>query len=260
MMYTNTLVLAALTAGARAHISALLPRETTAALDSTATVTSMSPECLSRIQSWSGAVPTPAAALQDALEDNAAGGLAESGLSGLCDFGASLPSAQASAFTSYNLGMYSYLSAQSSNLVALAATCSDDMGAPSQVITSQLDELLTVYSSFSAGGCKAQVSATTTADSTATATGSAAGKTTAASASATLKVGAAGETSSSGAASSTLVTSTGTGNAAASASDAASSVVSSATATPTQNAGARETGMHAMAALAAGIIGVAMAM
>lgn len=260
-MYSKALVLAALAASASAQMPALLPRKTTAASDSEATSTS--PECLSRIQSWSGAIPTPAPALQDAMENNADGSMAESGLPGLCDFGAALPKAQASAFTSYNLDMYSYLSAQSSNLVALAATCSDDMGAPSRVITSQLEELLTVYSSFSAGACK--VEATTTAADATTTTGTA-GKTTvtSASASATVKVGAA--SGASGAASSTLITSTAD-NPAATASDAvssvasaASSIISSATATPTQNAGARETGMHAMAALAVGLIGAAVAL
>ncbi|KAI4858744.1 hypothetical protein F4820DRAFT_205460 [Hypoxylon rubiginosum] len=266
-MYTKALFLAALTASACAQVPmpALLPRKTTAADPET---TSTSPECLSRIESWSGAIPTPAPSLQDALNDNADGGMAESGVAGLCDFGVQLPKALASAFTSYNLDMYSYLSAQSSNLVALATSCSGDMGAPPGVITSQLDELLIVYSSFSAGACK--VEATTTADgATTTATGTGSGaKSTAtitSSGSATVKVGAATVTStvaSSDAVSSSISTTTTVDNPGASASDAANSAASSilSSATPTQNAGARETGMRAVAALAVGLVGAAVAL
>ncbi|KAI1780562.1 hypothetical protein F4818DRAFT_10630 [Hypoxylon cercidicola] len=259
MMYTKALLLAALTASACAQMPALLPRKTTATSDTEET---SSPECLSRIQSWAGAVPTPAPALQDALNDDANGGLAESGVAGLCDFGSSLPKAQASAFTSYNLDMYSYLSAQSSNLVALASTCSDDMGAPPRVITSQLAELLTVYSSFSAGACK--VEATTTEDATTTTTGKST-ITASSSSSATVKVGGAttvtSTAGSSDAVSSSMTTST-IGNPTASASNAANSAASStsSSATPTQNAGARETALRAVAALAVGFVGAAVAL
>ncbi|XXG97632.1 hypothetical protein Hte_003939 [Hypoxylon texense] len=264
MMYTKALLLlAALTASARAQAppALLLARKTTAASDADGTETP-SPECLSRIQSWTGAIPTPAPALADALADDADGGLAESGVAGLCDFGARLPGPQAEAFASYNRDMYSYLSAQSSNLVALAATCSDDMGAPSTVITSQLAELLTAYSSFSAGACKADATTTAAAETTATSASS--------SGSATVKVaGATTATSSisttaasSDAVSSSVSTTTTVENPAASVSDAANSAASSilSSATPTQNAGARETGMRAVAALAVGVIGAAVAL
>ncbi|KAI0181883.1 hypothetical protein GGR52DRAFT_568095 [Hypoxylon sp. FL1284] len=236
-MYTKTFLLAALTAGACAQMPALLPRKTESAPSSA--TSSISPECESRIMSWAAAIPTPAPSLQSAMNDDAEGGMAEDGLPGLCRFGTSLPKDQAAAFTSYNLDMYSYLSSQSSNLVALASTCSDDMGAPSRVITSQLNELLTVYSSFSADGCKSVAASATTTTSTADgakSTGTASG-------SATFKAA--------GASSSVLnppqlPTVTSVSDAASSASSVISSVAS-----PTSNAGAKETGMRAAAALAA---------
>ncbi|KAI1403848.1 hypothetical protein F4819DRAFT_193631 [Hypoxylon fuscum] len=251
MMYTKAIILAALAASASAQVPALFPRKTTGDdVIAPEETSSSSPECLSRIQSWSGAIPTPAPDLQSALESNAKGGMAESGVSGLCEFGSDLPQNQASAFTSYNLAMYSYLSAQSSNLVALATTCSNDMGAPPKVITSQLGELLTVYSSFSAGACGKAVVASATATDTA-------GASTATSASPgnTNKVGIAATTTSSGAESSTTTATDGSA-----AETIASSAISSAlsSATPTQNAGARETGMLAAAALAMGFVGAAV--
>ncbi|KAI1649531.1 hypothetical protein F4815DRAFT_459801 [Daldinia loculata] len=236
-MYTNNaIVLAALAACASAQIPNLMPRQTFGSSDPEETESS--PECISRVQSWSSAFPTPAPALESAMDSATVdGGMAESGLSGLCQYGTALGKDQGSAYTSYCLDMYSYLSSQSSNLLALATTCSGDMGAPPEVITSQLDELLSVYSQFSAGGCKA-VSATTTADSsseTAASSDSSSAATTSASGSATT-----------------------TGSSEFSAAAAASS--SAASAIPSGNASPRETGMFAAAALAAGFIGAAVAL
>ncbi|KAI1472041.1 uncharacterized protein F4812DRAFT_416443 [Daldinia caldariorum] len=230
-MYTNNaIVFAALAACASAQIPNLLPRQTLDSPDPEET--SSSPECVSRVESWSGAFPTPAPALETAMESaTEKGGMAESGLSGLCHYGTALGDGLASAYTSYCLEMYSYLSSQSSNLVALATTCSNDMGAPPEVITSQLSELLGVYSQFSAGGCKA-VSATTTADSSDAKTA----------------------TSSSGSSSAPATNASGFTTATASASSGAAST------TVSGNAGPRETGMMAAVALAAGFIGAAVAL
>ncbi|KAI0850101.1 hypothetical protein F5Y00DRAFT_233619 [Daldinia vernicosa] len=240
-MYTNNaIVLAALAACASAQIPNLMPRQTFGSADPEETESS--PECISRVQSWSGGFPTPAPALGSAMDSvTVDGGGAESGLSGLCQYGTALGKNQGSAYTSYCLDMYSYLSSQSSNLLALATSCSGDMGAPPEVITSQLDELLSVYSQFSAGGCKA-VSATTTADSS---SGTAASS----------SDSSATTTNASGSATTTAST---TGSAEFSAAAAASS--SAASAIPSGNAGPRETGMFAAAALAAGFIGAAVAL
>ncbi|KAI1652506.1 hypothetical protein F4813DRAFT_377800 [Daldinia decipiens] len=250
-MYTNNaIILAALAACASAQIPNLMPRQTLTNPDPEETESS--PECISRVQSWSSAFPTPAPALESAMESaTVKGGMAESGLPGLCQYGSALGKDQGSAYTSYCLDMYSYLSSQSSNLVALATTCSDDMGAPPEVITSQLDELLGVYSQFSAGGCKA-VSATTTADSS---SGTAASSSSSSSSSGF----SAATTSASGSATTTAsTTASTTGGSESSAVAAASS--SAASAIPTGNASPRETGMFAAAALAAGLIGAAVAL
>ncbi|KAI0131199.1 hypothetical protein F4814DRAFT_405280 [Daldinia grandis] len=245
-MYTNNaIVLAALAACASAQMPNLVPRQTFGSSDPEETESS--PECISRVQSWSGAFPTPAPALESAMESiTVDGGMAESGLSGLCQYGTALGKEQGSAYTSYCLDMYSYLSSQSSNLLALATSCSDDMGAPPEVITSQLDELLGVYSQFSAGGCKS-VSATTTADSSSRTANSSSD-----SSSATT-------TSASGSATTTAsTTASSTDSSESSAVAAASS--SAASAIPSGNASPRETGMLAAAALAAGFIGAAVAL
>ncbi|KAI1800195.1 hypothetical protein F4811DRAFT_50528 [Daldinia bambusicola] len=236
-MYTNNaIVFAALAACASAQIPNLLPRQTLDGPEEPEETYSSSPECISRVQSWSEAFPTPAPALESAMENlTEDGGMAESGVEGLCRYATLLGDNQASAYTSYCLGMYSYLSSQSSNLLALATSCSDDMGAPPNVITSQLDELLGVYSQFSAGGCKA-VSATTTEDS------SSGAKTT---------------LSASGSSTAPATNASGfTTTATPSATDAAAS----ASTTVSGNAGPRETGMIAAAALAAGFIGAAVAL
>ncbi|KAK6954968.1 hypothetical protein Daesc_002597 [Daldinia eschscholtzii] len=242
-MYTNNaIVIAALAACASAQIPNLVPRQTFGSPDSEET--GSSPECISRVQSWSGAFPTPAPELESAMESvTEDGGMAESGLSGLCQYGTVLGEKQASAYTSYCLDMYSYLSSQSSNLLALATSCSNDMGAPPEVITSQLGELLGVYSQFSAGGCKS-VSATTTADSSSAKTTSSSG-------------GSATATNSSGFATTTASTTEGGSASSAAAAATSSSATSS---TPSGNAGPRETGMLAAAALAAGFIGAAVAL
>ncbi|KAI1104421.1 hypothetical protein F4804DRAFT_307235 [Jackrogersella minutella] len=258
-MYTKAVLLAAFSATA----SALLPRQTLDTASPLPDATgSSSPECASRISSWTESFPTPAPALEDLLENGPEGALAQDGVEGLCDFASSLATSEAAAFTSYNLGMYSYLSRQSSNLLALATSCSTDMGAAPSVITSQLDELLTVYSSFSAGACK-EVS--TTGSSSATTTGSSSSSSTSSGSS-----GSAPSTSSSGSASSTTtsaatsVTTTATSNSSSVSSSIGSTTSSGSTAnassspTVSQNAGPRETGMLAAAALAMGVLGAAV--
>ncbi|KAI1381439.1 hypothetical protein F4677DRAFT_126533 [Hypoxylon crocopeplum] len=270
-MYTKAIILAALCACASAQIPALLPRKTTES--GAEETTSSSPECLSRVQSWAGAVPTPAPELASALDNGAYG---DSGVAGLCDFAKDLPKAEASAFTSYNLDMYSYLSAQSSNLVALATSCPGDMGAPPKVITSQLDELLTVYSSFSAGACKKAAATSPTEVSTTTDSSSTtrASTTRVSTTSGSVKiVGVASSTSSSNSSSSSttasfegltaIPTSTNSGSstmgAGSSASLSSSLPSSSSTSTAaSQNAGPRETGMLAAAILAVGFAGAAV--
>ncbi|KAL7624430.1 hypothetical protein AAE478_005994 [Parahypoxylon ruwenzoriense] len=248
-MYSKVIILAALAASTSAHATALLPRQTADLADPEETASS-SPECTSRIESWSAAFPTPAPALVDALEED---GLGASGLEGLCEFAKGLPKAQASAYTSYNVEMYSYLSAQSSNLVMIATSCSADMGAPPSVITSQLEELLTVYSSFSAGACGVLAEATTTDDAATTSSGS---RTSVRIASAT----------SSSESSTTLATTTtsATSSAAISSGSGASATNTesgaSAAATVSENAGPKETGVFAAAALVVGFVGAAVAL
>ncbi|KAI0843781.1 hypothetical protein F5Y06DRAFT_255819 [Hypoxylon sp. FL0890] len=252
-MYSKAIIVAALTASASAHMAALLPRQTeNADADLASPTESTTPECESRIQSWSAAFPTPPPQLTDALNDNPDGGMAAEGVDGMCSFAAGLDKNEAAAFTSFNHKMYSYLSGQSSNLVAIATSCSADMGAAPSVITSQLDELLEVYSSFSADGCK-DVSVTLTS-STTKSSGSSGFIT---SASPTLTSSGSGSSS----------TGLATGSATTSASDSAnasgaSSSTSSSTAASTvsQNAGPRETGMFAAAAMAMGVLGAAMAL
>ncbi|KAI8963056.1 hypothetical protein F5Y11DRAFT_169721 [Daldinia sp. FL1419] len=237
MHTNNAIVLTALAACASAQLQNLLPRQT---FDSSEPEeTESSPECISRVQSWSQGFPTPAPALGSAMDSvTVDGGMAESGLPGLCQYGVALGSEQGPAYTSYCLSMYSYLSTQSSNLLALATTCSDDMGAPPEIITSQLDELLGVYSQFSAGGCKA-VSTTTTEDSSSGAPTSTSGSV------------AATTTNASGSA-------TATDSSASLAADASSSSATSPI--PTGNGTPQQTGVLAAAAVAAGFIGAAVAL
>lgn len=245
-MYSKAVIVAALTASASAQMAALLPRQTESDPDFPSATESTTPECESRIESWTAAFPTPAPQLEDALEDNPDGGLAAEGVDGLCSFAAGLSKNEAKAFSSYNLEMYSYLSGQSSNLIAIATSCSADMGAPPSVITSQLHELLTVYSSYSAGACNDVSVTASTTSSTAKSSGSSSGFITSSLPSSTA--------SSTGSSTGSATTSaSGSATAAANASGASSSTVSA-------NAGPRETGMFAAAAVAMGAIGAAMAL
>ncbi|KAI5864184.1 hypothetical protein GGS23DRAFT_563272 [Durotheca rogersii] len=243
-MYAKTIILAALVASASASAPAVAPRQTRAtstAEEEPETTPSETLACLSGMESWAAAVPTTPPVLLDVIDE---AGMGAEGVSGLCAFGARVAPAEAAAFTSFNLDLYSFLSTQGANLISLASSCSAQMGAPPTVLTSQLTELFSVYSSFSAGACTDD--ATATASSTAPAT----------------------------AASSTLATVTGSGasSAAAPTSSAASGTTPSPsgeqasdssdvpTSSPTvsQNAGPRQTGMVAAAALAAGFVGAAM--
>ncbi|KAI0378399.1 hypothetical protein F5Y04DRAFT_261944 [Hypomontagnella monticulosa] len=247
-MYTKSIILAALTASAAAQVPAILPRQTSAP-DSEETETS--PECLSRISSWTGAFPTPAPELESAMESNTArGGYAEDGVSGLCQFASDLPKDQTSAYTAFNLEMYSYLSEQSSNLVAIATSCSSDMGAPPEVITSQLSELLAVYSTFKADGCKAEATTTDDASSSSATSSSKSFAITPGATLTSVTTGASSSTSTSGADSS----SSGASQTSATNADASSSP------TPSTNAGPKETGMLAAAALAVGLVGAVVAL
>ncbi|KAI0884786.1 uncharacterized protein GGS22DRAFT_164341 [Annulohypoxylon maeteangense] len=255
-MLTKTAILAAAlsaTASAQLRSPALLARatrtlETASKPESTE---SSSPECLSRIQSWTAAFPTPAPALEDALDDadNSESGVGAEGLEGLCDFAAEIPASVTAAFTSYNLEMYSYLSAQSSNLLVLATSCSTDMGAEPSVITSQLGELLNMYSSFSAGACGTITATASATSASATKSASKSGLTSVVSN--TGSVTAAAETSSTGSSAS----SSASGSAATT---SGSSANASTSPTVSQNAGPRETGMLAAAAIAMGVLGAAV--
>ncbi|KAI2473327.1 hypothetical protein F4781DRAFT_380019 [Annulohypoxylon bovei var. microspora] len=247
-MYTKAILIAALGATASAQMPALRARATRTLETAEPELTeSTSPECESRIESWTAAFPTPAPALEDALEnaDDSESGLAASGIDGLCEFASDLPVSAAAAFTSFNLDMYSYLSDQSSNLLALATSCSNDMGADPSVITSQLDELLTVYSSFSAGACK-DVTATGSATSSASKSTIASSTSTSGSL-ATATSATSGSSSSSGGSSETSSTTS-----------SGSTANASSSSTVSQNAGPRETGMFAAAALAMGVLGAAV--
>ncbi|OTB05339.1 hypothetical protein M426DRAFT_319886 [Hypoxylon sp. CI-4A] len=257
-MFTKAILIAGLSASASAQLAALLPRATldTASLPSDVATEdilpteSSSPECLARITSWTEAIPTPAPQLAQDLDDN---GLALDGVDGLCEFGSGLGKSEAAEYTSYNLAMYSYLSAQSSNLVALASSCSSDMGSPSSVIVSELNELLTIYSDFSAGSCAD--AATSTTDATTTATGV---TITSSSPSGTASKTSDGVT----AATASALGSDDASSSAASSESASASASSSSTAATTvsENASPRETGMMAAAAFAVGILGAAVAL
>ncbi|KAI1210550.1 uncharacterized protein F4807DRAFT_421842 [Annulohypoxylon truncatum] len=244
-MLTKTAFLAAaLSATASAQMRApILARETRTLVTASEpeSTESTSPECASRIESWTAAFPTPAPALEDALDnaDDSESGVGAEGIDGLCGFASDLPSSAKAAFTSYNLDMYSYLSAQSSNLLAIATSCSADMGADPSVITSELDELLTVYSSFSAGAC-ADVATTGPASSSATQTG-----TTSA-------------VSSSGSSAAATSTSSSSGSSASGSASSSGTASASSSSTVSQNAGPRETGMFTAAALAMGVLGAAV--
>ncbi|KAI1095112.1 hypothetical protein F5B19DRAFT_367180 [Rostrohypoxylon terebratum] len=217
------------TATAQAHLA---PRTTTLVDDSEPTSAS-SPECASRITSWTNGFPTAAPALEDALDKPLTGGANWQSIEGLCSFAAQLPSTVLSEFSTYNLQMYSYLSAHNSDIDAIATSCSADMGAAPSVITSEMEQLLTMYSSFSAGACNG-VKATGSASATTTATKS-------------------GLTS--------VVSSTGSASADASAAaSSGASASTSATTTASQNASPRETGMFAAAAVAMGVLGAAVAL
>lgn len=250
-MYSKAVIVAALTASASAQMAALLPRQTeTVDPDFPSATESTTPECESRIESWTGAFPTPAPQLEDALEDNPDGGFAAEGVDGLCSFAHGLSKNEASAFSSYNLAMYSYLSGQSSNLIAIATSCTADMGAPPSVITSQLNELLTVYSSYSAGACN-DVSVTASASSsTAKSSGGSSGFIT--SGLPTLTPSNTG--------SSTGLATTSASSSAADSANASGASSSAGASTVSPNAGPRETGMFAAAAVAMGVLGAAMAL
>ncbi|KAI1411764.1 hypothetical protein F5Y13DRAFT_54421 [Hypoxylon sp. FL1857] len=248
-MYSKAIIVAALTASASAQMPALLPRQTeTDDVDFSSPTETTSPECESRIESWTGAFPTPPPSLADALNDNPDGGMAAEGVWGLCYFAAGLGKNEASDYSSFNLDMYSYLSGQSSNLVAIATSCSADMGAPPSVITSQLDELLTVYSSFSAGACKDIPITLSTLTSTHKSSASSGFLT---SALPTLTSSGTGSSSTGSAADSATTSAANSANASGAASSTAPSTVS-------PNAGPRETGMFAAAAMAMGALGAAM--
>ncbi|KAI0900393.1 hypothetical protein F4806DRAFT_491283 [Annulohypoxylon nitens] len=238
------LLTAAFSATATAQVR-IAPRTTTLVDDSEPTH-STTPECESRIESWTNGFPTPAPALEDALDQpvDADSGADWSSIDGLCKFAAQLPSTVLPEFSSYNLEMYSYLSSQSSNLVALATSCSADMGAEPSLITSELAELLTMYSSFSAGACDG-VTATGTESASATKTAT--------------KSGLTSVVSSTGSAA-TQTASTDASAAASSGASASANASSSATTTASQNASPRETGMFAAAALAMGVLGAAVAL
>ncbi|XDG02906.1 hypothetical protein ABKA04_002521 [Annulohypoxylon sp. FPYF3050] len=242
-MHARTVFLAAaFSATATAQVR-IAPRTTTLVDDSEPTQ-STTPECESRISSWTNNFPTPAPALEDALDQpvDADSGADWSSIDGLCKFAAQLPSTVLTEFSSYNLEMYSYLSSQSSNLVALATSCSADMGAEPSLITSELAELLTMYSSFSAGACDG-VTATGTESASATKTAT--------------KSGLTSVVSSTG----SVATQTASTDASAAASSGANASAStSATTTASQNASPRETGMFAAAALAMGVLGAAVAL
>ncbi|KAI1461046.1 hypothetical protein F4805DRAFT_312283 [Annulohypoxylon moriforme] len=255
MLTKTALIVAALgaTASAQMRSPALLARATRTLETASEELPteSTSPECESRIESWTENFPTPAPALEDALEnaDDSESGQGADGIEGLCDFAAGLPSTAAAAFTSYNLDMYSYLSAQSSNLLALATSCSTDMGAEPSIITSQLDELLDVYSSFSAGAC-ADVTVTTDSvtSSSATKTASKFGITSLATSTST------------GSAAATASSASGSSSSGSAASSGSSANASSSPTSVSQNAGPRETGMLAAAAIAMGVLGAAVAL
>ncbi|OTA65190.1 hypothetical protein K449DRAFT_392306 [Hypoxylon sp. EC38] len=248
-MYSKAVIVAALTASASAQMAALLPRQTeTADSDFPSATESTTPECESRIQSWTAAFPTPAPQIQDALEENPDGGLAAEGVDGLCSFAVGLSKNEASAFSSYNLEMYSFLSGQSSNLIAIATSCSSDMGAPPSIITSQLNELLTVYSSYSAGACN-DVTVTASASSSTTKSSTSSGFITS---------GLPTLTAPTNTASSTGSATTSASGSATDAANASSGSSSTAASTVSPNAGPRETGMFAAAAVAMGALGAAM--
>ncbi|KAI1139738.1 hypothetical protein F5Y05DRAFT_411923 [Hypoxylon sp. FL0543] len=247
-MYSKAIIVAALAASASAQMRALLPRQTESLDPDLASPTeSTSPECESRVESWTAGFPTPPPELEDVL--NAPdGGMGTEGVEGLCQFAAGLTKNEASAFISYNEDMYSYLSSQSSNLVAIATSCSADMGAPPSVITSQLDKLLDVYSSYSANQCK-DVSATLTSSTPKSSSGSSGFITTALP---TLTSSGSGSSSTGSATDSAATSASNSANASGASSSSASTV--------SQNAGPRETGMLTAAAVAMGVLGAAIAL
>ncbi|KAI1388392.1 uncharacterized protein F4822DRAFT_429017 [Hypoxylon trugodes] len=239
-MYTKTAIIATLSVCASAQH--LLPRQTSSASDFSDDDENSSPECISRIQEWSAAMPTPGPDVESALNKLSGDGLPESGLAGLCIVAASLTGKDAQAFSSYQIDMYSYISAQSSNLNALATSCSSDMGAPPSVITSELTEYLSVYSGFSAGACK-DIATTVDSSSSASATASAGASVTSGFVTGVFTVVSADNSAATASASNT--------------GSAASSTTSS-PATVSANVGPRETGMLAAAVAAVGVIGAAV--
>ncbi|KAI2611424.1 uncharacterized protein GGS25DRAFT_195590 [Hypoxylon fragiforme] len=270
-MYTSkAVVFLALGACASAvHFPDLLPRKTAANYQAEETTsTSSSSECSSRVQSWASAFPTSPPDLSKVL---ASQGSVGGSVTDLCEVAVGLPKTQAAAFTAYFDEVYSYFSKQSSNMNVLATKCPDEMGAPASIITSQLDEVLSIYSSFAVDGCEDTPATTTTggvsttfgkgspvrgsaATSTASATDFVANSASATSSGATTIITTTSASSSTTASDSGAST-TASGSSAASSSSSSSS--SSATTVP-DSAGARQSGMFATAVLAACLVGSAV--
>ncbi|KAH9893664.1 hypothetical protein F4778DRAFT_784158 [Xylariomycetidae sp. FL2044] len=201
--------------------------------DATPTV---SPECESSVEALVTSMPYPP---EDLMEVDIG---TPSDVEDLCVAFSAVPSSLSSAFSSYNSELYSYYSAHSAEYVEIVSKCPGAVGGrDTDAFTSILDAVISAYSGFYNGACDA--TATSAAASSSGAASAAASSTAGPSATTTLVTTTAGESGSAAA----------TGDA-----DAAASTTTSST--PTQNAGPRETGMMAAAALAMGVLGAAVAL
>ncbi|KAI0004812.1 hypothetical protein F4779DRAFT_60525 [Xylariaceae sp. FL0662B] len=237
-------------------------------------------KCLSSVQSWVNSLPTPTGKLESAMSSQSANYLPSSTLADLCAIATDMPKAQAPAYTKYNNAMYAYFSTESANLVAMASNCPDEVGSDSKSFVNELNDILSVYSSFSAGACDKAATITSTSapgtsptaspspSPTAYPTGSSIPSTSEVTSSVSqTSSGGNSEASTASNVTSTPLPTTSSGTSAStsaestpSTSESPSSSTPETSTSPTVNAGPKQTGMLAAAAVAVGFVGAAVAL
>ncbi|KAI8633027.1 hypothetical protein F5Y19DRAFT_416209 [Xylariaceae sp. FL1651] len=147
-MHFEALVMAACAAFASAQSATPVPSKTT--VTSTATQSAGEDACDSSQLSIIGGIPTPPPAFSAAVTGSL---FINTDLSAICAFETNLPSSSLSAYTSYNNAVYSYLQDKSSDYMAIASTCSISTKSGEPPATKEFNDILSVYSTFSASGC-----------------------------------------------------------------------------------------------------------
>ncbi|KAI1084081.1 hypothetical protein F5B20DRAFT_364981 [Whalleya microplaca] len=165
-MYTQYgLILTAFTTCASAQMAPMLARRTPIGNIKLAATETGNQECTSSVRSWVTSMPTPNAKLESALSSNSANYLPSSTLADLCAIATAIQKDQAPAYTKFNNELYSYFSGESTKLVAMATNCPKEIGSDSKSFVNELNDILAVYSSFSAGSCDKPATVTSTSAS-----------------------------------------------------------------------------------------------